>query len=136
MQARKFLIYSVVTVALILGIGYGYLTLEDFVKGPQIVLTAPEAGFVATTSVVSLRGHTVRTNALSLNGAIIPVDLKGDFSQKLLLAKGYNIMTLVASDRYGRSNTEHIEITLIPADTTLAGGATTMPTTATTTTAQ
>ncbi|KKU80429.1 MAG: hypothetical protein UY07_C0045G0002 [Parcubacteria group bacterium GW2011_GWA1_47_8] len=135
MQARKFLIYAVVALALILGIGYAYLTLEDFVKGPQIVLTAPEAGFVATTSIISLRGHTARTNALSLNGAIIPLDLQGSFSEKLLLAEGYNIMTLVASDRYGRSHTKQIEVTLPPLFPIVkpSGGATTTPTTATTT---
>jgi len=118
----------------LLGVGivviYSYFVLEGYVHGPQIEISTPQSGFSTTTPLIKIAGKALRTKVFTLNGGTIPLDLEGNFSESLLLAEGYNIMELTASDHYGRGAKKTIEINLLPDPNKVI-----MPPTATTTTA-
>ncbi|MEK7569030.1 MAG: hypothetical protein AAB497_02870 [Patescibacteria group bacterium] len=113
MDGRKIIKYALILAGVALIIGYSYFTLNDFVRGPRIVISSPESGFSTTTPAITIAGRAIHVNNLSINGDPTPFDLEGNFSSRLILAPGYNIMTLEALDRYGRTEKEIVEMTLL-----------------------
>lgn len=114
MKSRKILatIFSVLAVCIVLG--YSYFALGDYIRGPQIELSSPENGFSTTTQKIDIVGKTIHANVLFINDASTSLDLKGNFSESLLLSPGYNIIKVKAEDRYHRFTEKDIEIVLIP----------------------
>ncbi len=103
-------------------VGYSAFALEGFIRGPRIEIITPESvhgggiryfSYATTTSLTLVSGRVVHANMLLLNGVEISQDLKGTFSESLLLAPGYNIMSIEAKDRYGRTTRKTIELTLL-----------------------
>ncbi|MEK7538553.1 MAG: hypothetical protein AAB552_01800 [Patescibacteria group bacterium] len=105
-------------IAIILGLvivgGYSIITLAGFIQGPRITITTPQTGFSTTTALVTIIGHAVHVNSFTINDAPTALDLEGNFSGQLLLAEGYNIISVEAKDRYGRTTEKKIEIILHP----------------------
>ena len=95
-------------------IGYSYFVLSGYLRGPQIIISSPLNGFSTTTPLITIAGVAVHANTLSIDGFKTPIDLEGNFSSQLILAPGYNIMTIAAQDRYNRTTEKHIEMNLIP----------------------
>lgn len=114
MKSRKILatIFSILIVCIVLG--YSYFALGDYIRGPQIELSSPENGFSTTTQKINIIGKTIHTNVLFINDASTTLDLKGNFSESLLLSPGYNIIKVKAEDRYHRFAEKDLEIVLMP----------------------
>lgn len=125
MQGRQIIMRVLAGVGIAIVIGYSYFVIEDFVRGPRILITTPETGFATTTPYVTIAGRAVHANSLFLNDAAISFDLQGNFRESLLLAEGYNIMRIKAEDRYKRTVEKTIEITLLKTSTTTPSVATT-----------
>lgn len=129
MDGRKIIKYALILAAVALVIGYSYFTLNDFVRGPRIVISSPESGFSTTTPVITIAGRAIHVNNLAINGDPTPFDLEGNFHRRLILAPGYNIMKVTAKDRYERTVEKEVEITLLiqAPDSSTASTATTTP---------
>lgn len=113
MDGRKIIKYALALTGVAIVVGYSYFVLDDFIRGPRIVLLSPENGFSTTTPVIIISGKAIHTNNLTVNDAPTPVDLSGNFSNQLILSPGYNIMKVVAKDNYARVVEKTIEIVLI-----------------------
>lgn len=92
--------------------GYAYLQSDDLIKGPEIVITNPESGSSLDESLVKVEGTAHRISRLYLNGQQIFTDDKGYFSESLLLAPGYNILVITATDSFNRQTEKQIELNL------------------------
>lgn len=115
-------------------LGYSFFALKGFVEGPRIELATPMSGFSTTTPVIEVSGRALRTSVFTLNDSPIPLDLQGNFNEHIVLALGYNVLSVKAEDRYKRSTEQKLEIILLPTLTeTATSTATTTPETATTT---
>lgn len=112
MHGRQLLKRIATTLGLTIVLGYSIITLAGFIQGPRITITSPQTGFSTTTPLVTFAGHAVHVNSFTINDNPIALDLKGDFSAQLLLALGYNIISIEAKDRYGRTTEKKIEIIL------------------------
>lgn len=113
MNSRKIIKYTLVCAGIVIVIGYSFLALKDIIRGPRIELATPQSGYATTTPLIVVSGRMIRGSNLTLNDATTTVDLAGNFKESLLLSPGYNIMTLEATDRYGRATKEQIELTLL-----------------------
>lgn len=113
MEGRKILkrVFAIIGISIVLG--YSFFALDDFVRGPRIIIESPISGYSTTTPAIVVVGRTIHTNNLSINGLQTPVDLAGNFSSHLILAPGYNIIKVTAKDNYGREVEETIETVLI-----------------------
>jgi hypothetical protein len=49
---------------------------------------------------------------MSLYDRPLYTDIKGNFSEKLLLSPGYNIIKIVAEDKFGSKTEERVEVIL------------------------
>jgi uncharacterized membrane protein YraQ (UPF0718 family) len=125
MQGRQIIARVLAGIGVAIVIGYSFFVIEDFARGPRIIITTPETGFATTTEYLTILGRAVHTNSLFLNDTAIPFDLEGNFRESLLLAEGYNIMRIKAEDRYKRTVEKTIEITLLRTATTTPSVATT-----------
>lgn len=95
--------YRIVLVILIVtGIGwYALFQARNLIAGPELTISGP-AEQVHTERMITLRGTAENIASLTLNGRTIFTDEQGTFEETLVLENGYTIMTLTATDRYGR----------------------------------
>lgn len=82
---------------------YGLYNAQAFLIGPQITIISPQDGQNVENSYIDISGNAKNISNLYLNGHQIFTNEDGFFKEKLLLAKGYNIIQLEASDKFNRS---------------------------------
>jgi len=95
-----FIRYSAALV-LILVLGYGLIKAWPLVSGPEIRLNPDIPG--NAPGVVTISGRALHTETLYLNGGILLIDDRGNFEKTLTLPAGSAILSLTATDRFGRS---------------------------------
>ncbi len=126
MEAQKIIKRVLVGLGVAIIVGYSVFVLEGFIRGPRIEITTPRSVHIdgsldslryfsnaTTEAAVLVSGRVINASILFINGLEIPQNLEGNFSESLLLAPGYNIMSIVATDRYKRTRELTIEMTLI-----------------------
>lgn len=84
-------------------VGYGLYQTKNLMLGPSIAIASPINGAAVAMNPVEVKGQAERIAFISLNGEKIFTDEQGNFSQKLLLNRGYNIIKLEAQDKFGRT---------------------------------
>lgn len=85
---------------------------RNLLTGPEIALSS-EPAVVQHEPTVHIEGMAHNITALTVNGSPIFTDEEGRFKKKLVLENGYTIMTIEATDRFGRkeSLTRHFVYT-------------------------
>ncbi len=104
-------IFIVVVVLLI--ITYVYFVSKDIIEGPKIEIRTPQNGKSFNQPLINVEGVVKNVSYVSLNDRQIIIDEQGNFSEKILLFSGYNVLKLYAHDRFGREESETIELMLL-----------------------
>lgn len=112
-------------------IGYAYYEGRGLLYGPKI--TVPSTVQEVHDQFVLIRGRADSIAQLRMNGKPISVTETGDFQEPYLLSPGLNRIILDATDKYGRSRQEVIQIVYIATSTPTNASA--VATTSTSTTA-
>lgn len=86
--------------------GYGVMEALPILSGPQLTLSAPLDGTTARGGFVKVSGHIERVVKLTLSGAPLLSNADGSFSRTLVLPSGVSLLTITASDRFGRTITD------------------------------
>jgi hypothetical protein len=94
-------IAGIVTIVLTLGFYILYQS-WNVIEGPEITLAFPEDGAVLLDPYIEVVGVAENISFISLNDLPISIDERGNFSEMMLLAPGYNILKLYARDRFGK----------------------------------
>jgi uncharacterized protein YfaP (DUF2135 family) len=95
-----------IAVVLLLLVGYGLLEARHLLSGPSLSIDIPSNYTTFPDGFVTLSGTTNNTQTLIVNGGLLPIDEEGRFEKTLVLAQGGSILSLTATDRFGRSVTE------------------------------
>ena len=90
--------------------GYSLFEARNIIRGPVVEVFEPVSGTTTENPLVDIKGITQNTSAISLNDRPITIDKKGEFSEKLLLSPGYNIIKLAVSDRFWPTKNRNAEI--------------------------
>lgn len=99
------------SILLVLGIlGYIYYQMNDYLKGPILVLTEPADNSTLYQNDVLIKGYAQNISYISMNGRQIFTDQTGQFSEEILLAKGFNVVEIVVEDKYGRKNQQTLKL--------------------------
>lgn len=93
-------------------IGYAMNRSAAFIAGPKLMIDAPRDGETIEKPVVLLRGKVEHIASLAVNGRQIFTDEEGSFRDSLLLLPGYNVITVVARDRFERETREVLHLIL------------------------
>ncbi len=106
------LTYIALGVFFLIVLGYAYYEARGLLFGPSITVNS------TITEVhepfVTIQGRADRIASLSMNGKAISVTENGSFEEPYLLSPGYNRIVLDASDKYGRTRRQAIEIVYTP----------------------
>jgi len=94
---------TITAIALVLLVGYGVLKAFPLLSGPHITITSPADGQSFGDGFVKISGTALRTENLALNDAPLLIDEKGHFSTTLVLPHGGAILSLTATDRFGKT---------------------------------
>lgn len=118
MMTRKTIIrpsYSTLLKRSLLALGvlgllvYAGFQMHNLVTGPEISLTS-ELPSGTDQARLTLTGHAQRAQHLWINGSAITLDVEQNFSLPLLLLPGYNVLTIEATDRFGKTTEKTLEI--------------------------
>lgn len=92
-------------------LGYTLYHVKDAWRGPGLKIESPANGLTLNQNLIEIKGTTVRTAKLDVNGQSILANESGRFAEKLLLAPGYNTIKITVSDRFGRRQNHRLELT-------------------------
>jgi len=99
-----------VGILLALILGYGLMKAWPLLLGPVIHI---DTLTTADTGLTILSGTAIHTKTLTLNGGTLLIDENGAFSKSLTLPRGDVILSLTATDRFGRERTTRRDV-IIP----------------------
>lgn len=91
---------------------YSFLQTKNLIFGPVIYLNSPVSGKTYTSPLIEIKGLAKNANYLKMDDRPIFTDKEGNFSEKMLLSPGYNIIKFEALDKFGNKVEKIIEITL------------------------
>jgi hypothetical protein len=80
-----------------------------FMEGTPARTTVQSGGKVAD-SIMKVEGSAKNAVSLALNGRIISINQKGDFSETIALLSGYNIINIRAQDKFGYVDEKNYQI--------------------------
>jgi hypothetical protein len=98
-------IKGVIATVLLALLAYGFVEARHLLGGPSIHLDSPSNYTSSTDGYIHINGVAANTEALFLNGGALPIDEEGRFTDTVLLPSGSGILSLTATDRFGRSAT-------------------------------
>ncbi len=97
-------IRSTAAVILVLLVLYGAFKAAPMMLGPSLTLSSPMDGQSFPDGHMLIEGIAHHTEKLTLNGAPLLIDEKGQFSTSLDLPSGGAILSMTVSDRFGRNH--------------------------------
>lgn len=89
---------------------YTYHQSSNFLRGPIVTIDTPQSGMLISDPLVTVRGSAEHVSAISLNGEPIFIDEDGRFSERILLSRGPNIITVTARDTFKREVKKTVEL--------------------------
>lgn len=102
---------SVILLVLVI-IGYAYFRTRDVVRGVRIEVTTVTDGMTVGDPYLEVAGRAKNATTLVINGRTVGVDQEGHFREPLILLPGYTIITLEASDKFGKQVKKQYRVVL------------------------
>jgi hypothetical protein len=97
---------TIAALVLIVLLGYGAIVAWPLLAGPQVAIASPGDYETLPDGHALIEGRALHTETLWLNGAPLLMDESGHFRTSLTLPSGGAILSLTATDRFGREITE------------------------------
>lgn len=82
-------------------LGYAYFQTLRVLHGATLSITKPQQGATFSKPFISVEGQARRAAFISVNDREILTDESGRFAEEVLLAQGYNVVTVRMRDRFG-----------------------------------
>lgn len=95
-------------------IGYAYFQTLRVLHGATLSVTEPPQGATFSKPLIAIRGQAQRASFISMNDREILTDESGRFAEEVLLAQGYNVVTVRMRDRFGALREERREVVYKP----------------------
>lgn len=114
----KFVATILVSVVIVLLVGYTIREVERFSAPPEIAVSSPQNEQNLTVNKTLVEGKTLDTAIVFINGQIIPVDDQGSFSQEVILVPGVNFIEIKSRSRAGKESTKILKVLYKTADAT------------------
>lgn len=86
--------------------------LYPIIHGPKISIDTLQNGSTLTDPMIRISGTASFTRELIVNGESFALSPTGAFDEKLVLSPGYNLITVLGVDRYGKANQKTYSIML------------------------
>lgn len=87
-------------------LGFVGMKMYPLIHGPKVILSTLSDGISLQEPMIRVSGKALYTKNLIVNGENLPLAPDGTFDEKLVLNPGYNIITIAATDRFGKQRNE------------------------------
>ena len=95
-------------------LGYVGYQLSGLARRPAFNIDYPQDGTTIRDELLTIRGRAAGLTKLFLDDEKLTPREDGQFEVKLLLAKGYNIISLTGADRFGRTVEKKLQLLYVP----------------------
>lgn len=109
-KTKKYLGITIISFFITVIVGLSIYQSNKIRSGPEIILEKPLQNATVDRSLVEITGKAKNISFISMNDNQIFTDEDGQFKEKILLAYGYNVITLKAQDRFGRTTEQKVEL--------------------------
>lgn len=106
---RRLFVVLVVLVVLV----YGLFEARQLIAGPTITIASPKDGSATSSPAIIIEGVARNISFLTINDAPAYTDEEGRFYEVLTPPPGYTMVTVAASDRFGREVRKGVAITVL-----------------------
>jgi hypothetical protein len=97
--------------AILIILGYTAFNSRIFIAGPQLEIHNPIHGSsISDSPLVKIDGTAKNISSIRANDKWFPIDSDGNFSEPVLLKPGHNIIYIEASDKFGRTIEQNLEL--------------------------
>jgi len=83
-----------------------------YIHGPSIAISGISNGITVTNPAITISGTALYTKELSVSGRSLPLSTSGTFDETILLHPGYNVISVVGSDRFGKTSSRDYAVVL------------------------
>ena len=94
-------------------ISYGLFEARKLLEGPEITIEFPADGSATSTSAVTVVGTAQNIAFLTINDAPSYTDESGKFVYRFSPPAGYTVVTVAATDRFGRRASKSITFNVV-----------------------
>ncbi len=89
---------------------------RDIIFGAPLKVKTVSDGMALDDTYLTVAGVAAHAKNLTINGRDIYTNRKGEFSEPILLAPGYNVLEVGMIDRFGKKNVKQYELVLTETD--------------------
>ena len=107
---KKILKTTLLSVFFLFIIGYALFRSSDLLFGVKIKNVNIVDGTTVENNILEIKGIAKNSVNLTLNNREISIDKKGVFNETIVLLSGYNIISIVAKDKFGHIDEENYKI--------------------------
>lgn len=107
---KKRIRIALLTIFFLFIVSYGIFTSYGVIFGVKIKDINLTDGSTITENTVSVVGNAKHALYLSLNGREISIDKDGNFKETIALLSGYNIVEVVARDKFGNVDIKNYKL--------------------------
>src|ERR1035437_6663078 len=93
-------------------VGYSLFQANKILSGPIINIYTPQNGATYNSTLIEIDGQAKNIAYINLDDRQMFTDKDGNFSEKLLLSPGYNVVKLNAWDKFGKQTEKKLELVL------------------------
>ncbi|HXK39976.1 MAG TPA: hypothetical protein VJ837_04040 [Candidatus Paceibacterota bacterium] len=94
---------TVLSAAVILVLGYALFEARGLLRGPVITIETPRPGETLTDPLARAVGRAENVSSITMNSRAIFISEKGRIDEPLALLPGYNEITFLGTDRFGKT---------------------------------
>lgn len=114
----KLVFTILISVVIIFLVGYTISEVKKFSAPPEIMINSPQNEQNLTVNKVLVDGKTLDTAIVFINGQIIPVNDRGEFSQEVILVPGVNFIEIKSRSRANKESTKILKVLYKTGDAT------------------
>lgn len=111
-DAKKVLKIILISIFFLIIIFYAFLTSKDLIFGVKIKNVNIIDNSKVNTEILPITGTARHAIKLRLNQREISVDQQGNFSESIALSPGYNIINIIAQDKFGNVDEKNYKLIL------------------------
>lgn len=113
---NPFLKFRITTVGgiivMLIVIGYGFSKSYNLINGVSLTVSGIPTDSIAHNPYLQMSGNAKNAVLLSLNGRPITINKQGVWQDAVILSKGYNMITVLARDKFGKETRKNYQVML------------------------
>jgi hypothetical protein len=111
---KKILKISAISIFFAIIVIYAFSRSQELIFGVKIKNVNIVDGSKITENIMKITGNAKNATNLTLNGREISVDQGGNFDETIALLSGYNIVSIIAMDKFGHVDEKDYKLIFQP----------------------